>query len=259
MKKKAVLVVSFGTSYRETREKTIDKIEEKIREAYPECGFYCAWTSRMIIKKLKDRDGICVPGVREAMEQIRADGVEELYVQPTHVIPGIENDLMIQDAQAFSQDFQKLVFGAPLLTSTEDHFRFAEGLYKEYSRIPDTEAIVLMGHGTEHYVNTIYAALDFIFKDKGHRNIFVGTVEAYPDINYILRRLEENGYKRVHLVPSMIVAGDHASNDMAGPGEDSWKSILECAGHEVTCHLRGLGEYRFVQELFLEHLGRIME
>lgn len=255
--KRAVLAVSFGTSYDETRKKTIDKIEESIRRAYPDVPLYRAWTSGMIRRKVEKRDGIHIFCVREALEQMRKDGIREVLIQPTHVINGLENELMKADAQSFAGKFDKISIGTPLLTSAEDNERVIRVIAAELQPAQD-EALVLMGHGTEHYANAIYAALDYQFKEMGYPNIFIGTVEAYPSLDTLIRQVQRSGLKKILLAPFMIVAGDHAENDLAGE-EDSWKTAFEEEGYEVRCVLRGLGEYEGIRRLFLEHLAAVMK
>lgn len=252
--KKAILVVSFGTSYEETRKKTIDRIEADIQKAYPDCILYRAWTSKMIIKKLKTRDGIIIPNVKEAIEQITADGITDLVVQPTHVINGIENDLMKEDVLAFSEKFSSIRFGDALLTTTRDNEEAISSLMETWKDLPKDEVLVLMGHGTTHYANAIYAALDYTFKDMGYENVFLGTVEAYPTMMSLLRQVKEYKPKKIHLAPFMIVAGDHARNDMAGEDPESWSRQFMDAGYPVECHLIGLGEYEGIRRMFLRHI-----
>ena len=161
MEKQAILAVSFGTSYPETREKTIDRIEEDMRQAYPDDTVYRAWTSKMIIRKLRERDHMIVPTVPEALEQIKKDGVTDLIVQPTHIINGIENDQMKEEVLAQKGFFRSVRFGNPLLTTTEDNIAVLTALMEEYKEIPKEDAIVFMGHGTTHHANAVYAALDY--------------------------------------------------------------------------------------------------
>lgn len=254
--KKAILVVSFGTSYEETRKKTIDCIEQEIQAAYPEYQVYRAWTSKMIMKKLKTRDGVHVMNVREAMEQMEKDGVKEVIVQPTHVMNGYENDLMTADVAAYRDRFERVVIGAPLLSTVEDQAKVIEAVVANLPTADD-EALVLMGHGTEHFANSVYAALDYQFKDMDHPNVFVGTVEGYPELENVKKLLKKSGLKKVVLAPFMIVAGDHATNDLAGDDEDSWKSLLKADGYEVRCILKGLGEYPQVRSLFVDHIAAV--
>ena len=185
--KKAILAVSFGTSVNETREKTIDVIEESIRKTYPDYLLYRAWTSKMIIKKVLERDGVKIPTVTEAMAQMVIDGVKEVVVQPTHIINGIENDLMKEDVLAYQSQMDSIQFGDPLLTSTQDNVDSINALLAEFSSLPEDEVLVFMGHGTTHYANSVYAALDYTFKDMGHKNIFLGTVEAYPSMESLMK------------------------------------------------------------------------
>ena len=245
---KAILVVSFGTSYHDTREKTIDCIEQDIAQTFPHHHIYRAWTSKMILKKLKQRDGIHIDNVREAMERMQRDGITDVTVQPTHVINGIENDLMKEDVLAFSDSFSRITFGVPLLTSEQDSREVVKVLTDAFGGIPKDEALVFMGHGTPHYANAIYAALDYTFKDLGYHNLFMGTVEAYPSMDSLLRLVGSLKPSRVHLAPFMIVAGDHAHN------ADSWKSQFKQAGYPVLCHLKGLGEYEGIRQIFLRHI-----
>lgn len=256
-KKRAILVVSFGTSYVETRKKTIEQIEADIQVQYPEFPVYRAWTSGMIRRKLLARDGLKVMDIREAMEQMASDGIREVVVQPTHVINGIENDQMTGAIRSFSDNFERIVIGTPLLTTQEDNdkvIRAVAGMFHPGRE----EALVLMGHGTEHYANSVYAALNYQFRDMGFPNMFMGTVEAYPGFESLQRQLEPLHPKRVILAPFMIVAGDHAANDLSGEGADSWKSRFEAAGYEVRCVLKGLGEYPEIRRILLDHVADSM-
>lgn len=252
--KKAILAVSFGTSHDDTREVTIDAIEKELQKTFPDYPLYRAWTSKMIIKKLKNRDNVHVNTVREAMEQMREDGITDVLVQPTHVINGVENDLMKEDALAYREYFYSISFGDPLLTSEQDSMEVIDAIAEEFSDLKEDEALVLMGHGTTHYANAIYAALDYTFKDKGHKNIFLGTVEAYPSMESLLKMVNAYQPSKVILAPFMIVAGDHAKNDMAGDDEESWYSRFKEEGYEVETVLKGLGEYPGIRRIFVEHL-----
>ena len=252
--KKAILAVSFGTSHNDTRKVTIDAIERDMQEAFPDYMLYRAWTSKMIIKKLKNRDNVHVFTVREAMEQMKKDGITDVLIQPTHVINGIENDLMKEDALAYRDDFHSITFGDPLLTSAEDNLAVIQAIADEFSDLAQDQVLVLMGHGTTHYTNSIYAALDYTFKDKGYKNIFLGTVEAYPSMESLMRMVKEYNPSKVVLAPFMIVAGDHAKNDMAGDDPESWYSQFKTAGFEVEPVVKGLGEYPGVRSLLVEHL-----
>lgn len=257
--KKGILVVSFGTSYSKTRALTIDAVQDTIQKSYPHIPFYRAWTSRIIMKKLLKTTGEKIPSVTEALKQMQRDGITDVYIQPTHMINGIENDRMKEEAQAFSEVFSSISFGAPLISSTEDMKKIVRIIENTFSTLPSDEAVVLMGHGSEHHSNAVYPALDYMFSEMGHPNIHVGTVEGYPALRHILSLLEAQNIKKVHLAPLMLVAGDHALHDMAGDTEDSWKSILEKNGYKTTCHIKGLGEYPEIQEMFLLHLSDILQ
>lgn len=252
--KKAILAVSFGTSHNDTRKVTIDAIERDMQNAFPNDKLYRAWTSKMIIKKLKTRDNVHINTVKEAMKQMIADGITDVVVQPTHVINGIENDLMKEDVLSFRENFHSISFGDPLLTSEQDSLRVIQAVAEEFPDLKQEEALVLMGHGTTHYANSIYAALDYTFKDKGHKNIFLGTVEAYPSMETLMKMVKDYDPSKVILAPFMIVAGDHAKNDMAGDDPDSWYRQFAAAGFQVEAALKGLGEYPGIRRLLVDHL-----
>lgn len=255
--KKAILAVSFGTSHNDTRKITIDAIEQDMQAAFPDYALYRAWTSKMIIKKVNARDGVHICNVKEAMEKMLQDGITDVLVQPTHVINGIENDLMKEDALAFQEQFHSISFGDPLLTSEQDNLAVIDAITSEFKTLTKDEVLVLMGHGTTHYANAIYAALDYTFKDKGYSNIFLGTVEAYPTMESLLKMVHAYQPKKVVLAPFMIVAGDHVKNDMASDEPDSWYSQFKAAGYDVEPVLKGLGEYTGIRKLFIEHLKTI--
>ena len=256
---KAILVVSFGTSYEATRKVTIEAIEKDIANAYPDYKLYRAWTSKMILAKLKKRDNLHINNVKEAMEEMIADGITDVIIQPTHVINGIENELMKEDALSYRESFHSIRFGTPLLTSEEDNQTVINAIAEEFSYLSEEEVLVLMGHGTTHYSNAIYAALDYAFKDKGHPNIFLGTVEAYPSMQSLMKMIKAYAPKKVVLAPFMIVAGDHAKNDMAGDDPESWYSQFVQEGFQVETVLKGLGEYKGIRELFVKHVADTLQ
>ena len=257
--RKAILVVSFGTSYAATRKVTIEAIEKDIAEAYPDYKLYRAWTSKMILAKLKKRDNLHINNVKEAMEEMIADGITDVIIQPTHVINGIENELMKEDALSYRESFHSIRFGTPLLTSEEDNQTVIDAIAGEFSYLKEDEVLVLMGHGTTHYSNAIYAALDYAFKDKGHPNIFLGTVEAYPSMLSLMKMVKAYAPKKVVLAPFMIVAGDHAKNDMAGDDPESWYSQFVEEGFQVESVLKGLGEYEGIRRLFVKHVADTLQ
>lgn len=257
--RKAILVVSFGTSYEATRKVTIEAIEQDIANAYPNYKLYRAWTSKMILAKIKKRDNLHINNVKEAMEEMIADGITDVIIQPTHVINGIENELMKEDALSYQESFHSIRFGTPLLTSEEDNQTVIDTIAGEFSYLKEDEVLVLMGHGTTHYSNAIYAALDYAFKDKGHPNIFLGTVEAYPSMLSLMKMVKSYAPKKVVLAPFMIVAGDHAKNDMAGDDPDSWYSQFVQEGFQVESVLKGLGEYEGIRRLFVKHVADTLQ
>jgi len=254
-----LLVVSFGTSHAETREKTIGEIEREIAAAYPDYEVRRAFTSGMILKVLEQRDGIRIDNVAEAMSRLVGDGFREVLVQPTHVIPGDEYDDMVSDVLMFEDRFDEIKIGTPLLYSTEDYRKVAGAIMEQLPDLSDREALVLMGHGTGHPINAAYAALDYHFKDMGYPNVFVGTVEGYPEVHTVRKLVEAYGPEKIILMPLMVVAGDHAVNDMAGEEPDSWKSVFEEAGFQVECILQGLGEFQQIRDIYLEHIASASE
>ena len=256
--KKAILVVSFGTSHEDTRKKTLDVILEDIQAAFPEYQVCRAWTSKMIIRKLAKRDGLIIPTVSEAMEALMKEGVEEVIIQPTHIINGIENDQMTLDVKAYAEHFRKITFSTPLLTTTEDNEKALHAVMAEIPLAED-EGLVFMGHGSHHSANNVYAVLDHMLKDLGYPRAMMGTVEAYPGMEELICQAKEMGVKKIVLAPFMMVAGDHAKNDMAGEEEDSWKNRFEKEGFQVRCILRGLGEYAAIRQIFVDHAKAAME
>lgn len=254
---KAILVVSFGTSYNDTREKNIKAIEDDIQNRYPDYKIYRAFTSNMIIKKVHKRDGIKINTVAEALEIMREDRIKDLIVQPTHIINGVENDLMIEALHKYKHYFDSIQLGNPLLTTTEDYINVIEAIAEDFSYIKEDEALVCMGHGTTHYSNSTYAALDYMLKERGYNNIFIGTVEAYPDFEVILKSIKTFNPKKITLMPLMVVAGDHAINDMASLDEDSWRTQLELEGFDVECVLKGLGEYPSIRKIYVDHVSDV--
>lgn len=250
---KAILVVSFGTSYEASRKATIEKIEQDIADSFQDYQIYRAWTSKFIISILKKRDNYTVSTVKEAMEQMIKDGIRELIVQPTHILDGIENNVMKEEVLSYKESFDKIAFGTPLLTSPEDEQKAIDAVNSEFSELKETEALVLMGHGTTHQINSVYAELDRNFKSAGHSNVFIGTVEADPTIQDLVKEVTAFHPSKIYLTPFMIVAGDHVHNDMAGDSPDSWVCQFKKAGFEVYPVLKGLGEYPEIRAMFVEH------
>lgn len=258
-KKKAILVVSFGTSYNDSRKITIDAIADTIAQAYPQYTVRQAFTSEVIIHKLKKRDGIHIDTVMQAMQQLAAEGYQELVIQPTHLMNGLEYDEMVVAAAPFKTKFEKIQVGYPLLTTAADYHELIQAVLSEIpEKSEDNTVIVFMGHGTTHFANAAYAALDYHIKHEGYQNVFVGTVESYPDIQTVRKDVCALGAKKAVLYPLMIVAGDHAHNDMVGDEEDSWASILQ-NDLEVTSVLKGLGEYEGIRNMFVKHIADVIK
>ncbi len=254
--KPVVLVVSFGTSYNDSRDKTIGAVEQAITDAYPDYEIRRAFTSQIIIDKLKERDNLEIDNVEEALDRLVADGVKKLVVQPTHVMSGYEYDDVAAAVEEYKDQFDSVSMGAPLLTSDEDYTDLTNALVEATASYDDGQtAIVFMGHGTEHEANATYAKLQDSFAAKGAEHYYIGTVEATPSLDDIVAAVKEGGYKKVVLEPLMLVAGDHANNDMAGDEEDSWKSVLTKEGFEVECLLRGMGELPAIQEMYVSHVA----
>lgn len=255
--KKAILAVSFGTTHLDTLERTIAAIEGDLAAAFPDRDFARAFTSGMVRRRLWDREGLSVDSPAQALDRLYRAGYEDVVVQSTHVMNGEEWEKLVREARPYADRFAALSFGSPLLTEAADYQAAAKALL---DRLPAAEvgsAVVYMGHGTEHHANAVYALLEYILHDMGRRDIHIGTVEGYPGFEEVYRRIEEQGdVKRVLLLPLMIVAGDHAKNDLAGEDADSWRAMLAQRGVEVTCRLEGLGENPRVREIFVEHAKR---
>jgi len=255
---KEILVVSFGTSFNDSRVATIGGIEKAIAEANPDWSVRRAFTAQIVIDHIKDRDGEEIDNVEQALMRARENGVKQLVVQPTHLMAGNEYDELIATLSKYQDVFEKIAIGEPLLTSDEDKSIVADELIAfadEYTKDGDT-AVCFMGHGTNHEANKLYAEMQQVFTDKGAKDIYVGTVEATPSLDDVLAAVKENdAYKKVVLRDMMVVAGDHANNDMADPEDpESWYSTFTAAGYEVTPVLEGLGQIPAVQQVYVEHV-----
>lgn len=250
--KKGILIVSFGTSHLDTLEKTIQVIEKDAAEKFPAYGVYRAFTSTVIIRKLKKTCGFFVDTVEEALKRMAADGIEEVIVQPTHIINGIENDAMTESLTRHRGMFRRLCTGKPLLSSVDDYKKAVHAVMTQ-TELAEDEVLVLMGHGTDHHANSAYPTLEYTFHALGYAQVLVGTVESFPELKNVMSGLKASGKKKAVLMPFMLVAGDHAKNDMAGE-EDSWKIRLEEEGYQVRTILKGLGEFEGIRKIFLEHI-----
>lgn len=254
--KEAILVVSFGTTFPETRDKNISAVLRRVAARWPECPVYEAWTSSMIMRALQKR-GEHVDNVPEALERMAADGVTDIKVLPTHLLYGDEYDKMRAQLQAGSAPFHSITVAAPLLASDDDIRAVLEAVAGGVETAED-EALVLMGHGTPHFCNTVYAAMDYHAKATGLHHVFVGTVESFPDLDTLIEAVRRSGCTRAVLTPLMLVAGDHANNDMASDEEDSWKTRFTQAGIPARAVIRGLGEYEKILDLYEAHLRAIL-
>ena len=253
--KTAILVVSFGTSYNDSRDVTIGAIEEFIAKKFPDYEVRRAFTSQIIIDKLKERDGLEIDNVEEALDRAAEDGITNLVVQPTHLMDGYEYTDLANALKDYGDKFNQVSLGEPLLTSDADFDAVVKAITEKTASYDDGEtAICFMGHGTEADSNDVYTKMQETLNGAGYENYYIGTVEAEPTLDDVIAALGAKGsYKKVVLEPLMVVAGDHANNDMAGEEEDSWKTILEKEGYEVECLLEGLGQITEIQELYVEH------
>lgn len=249
---KALLVVSFGTSYPETRTRTIDAIEHDLAAAFPDRALYRAWTSGFIIDKLRLRGEETPHTLREALQAMAADGVRDVLIQPTHITPGYEHRLIEQALAEFESQFDVVACGDPLLASDEDIQAVAHALVGEFPREED-QLIALMGHGAPNGPNHLYGEIEQALAAEGRNDICIALVEGTPDVSHVLDRIRQQKPERALLAPLMIVAGDHANNDLAGEDEDSWKNLVEAEGVSARCRLIGLGEYPTIRQLFVEH------
>lgn len=249
-----LLVVSFGTSFNDNRRLTIGAIEEDMEAAYPDYAVRRAFTAQIVIDHVKDRDGVAIDNVTEALDRAVANGVKTLVVQPTHLMNGIEYEELQTTLAEYADAFEKLVVGEPLLTSDEDFNTVVEAITAATEEYNDGQtAIVYMGHGTHHESNAVYAKMQELLTAAGHTNYFVGTVEGTPSLEDVMALVDAGEYKKVVLAPLMVVAGDHANNDMASDEEGSWKTTFEAAGYEVESLLQGLGENEAIRELYVAH------
>ena len=256
---KELLVVSFGTSFNDSRRLAIGGIERALQKAFPDWSVRRAFTSQIIIDHVKSRDGEVIDNVSEALDRAVENGVKTLVVQPTHLMHGYEYTDLVNELAEYADAFESITVGEPLVNSAEDFSMTAAVLADVTASYNDGKtAIVYMGHGTEAESNEIYAKMQQLMKDAGYENYFIGTVEAEPSLEDVLALVQAGSYERVVLRPMMIVAGDHANNDMAGEEEDSWKSVFEAAGYEVECVLQGLGQSSVVQQMFVQHCAEAM-
>lgn len=263
--KRAILVVSFGTTYADACKACIASVENRIRAAFPDYEVRRAFTSRMVIRRLAERDGIQVDNERQAIDRLLAEGFSEVFIQPLHIIAGEEYEKIrdIVSVYAHAKNFRRLALGKPLL-----YYMGQEGCADDYLTVIDAlnlansgtdEAIVLMVHGGRHPVNAAYSVLQLKLQDAGKQNTFVYALEGFPSLQRVIGQLQNIGIRKVHLQPFMLVAGIHVRMDMDGDGEASAKSILTAAGFEVAVKLNSLGENPAIQDIYIQHIRAAMD
>ena len=256
--KPVILVVSFGTSYNDSRHITIGAIEDAIRETYPDYDVRRAFTAQIIIDKLAERDGIVIDNFEQAMDKLVEEGVQKVVVQPTHLMAGYEYTDVLNSLQSdYADKFDAIVLGDPLLTSDEDYSEVVEAICDATAAYDDGQtAICFMGHGTEADSNEDYTHLQQVLTDAGHTSYFVGTVEATPTFDDVVEAAQAAGFTRAVLRPLMVVAGDHANNDMADTEDpDSFASKFIAAGFEVECVVEGLGQLVAIDDIYVRHVA----
>ena len=257
---KELLVLSFGTSFNDSRRLTVGAIEDDIEKAFPDYSVRRGFTSNIIIDHVKKRDNVSIDDIDESLQRAVDNGVKELVVQPTHLMNGLEYDELKEKIAKYESSFEKISIGEPLLTSDEDFKEVEKAITEWTSEYDDGEtAICFMGHGTSAESNAVYKKMQDMLTADGYTNYFIGTVESTPSIDDVKNAVKAGNYKRVVLEPLMVVAGDHANNDMAGDEEDSWKSVFEAEGYKVECLVRGLGENEKIRQLYVNHAKKAVE
>ncbi|MGQ1910758.1 sirohydrochlorin cobaltochelatase [Marinifilum sp. RC60d5] len=257
--KTGILLVAFGSSYAETRA-TFKHIEEEVQIAFPDKEIRWAFTSKIIRKKLRKR-GEKIDSPTEALAKMGEDGFKKVAVQSLHVIPGEEYENLKKTVDAFSgipKGLEEVKLGDPLLYHHADIKHLTDALLHNLPKqIAAKDAVVFMGHGTRHFANVYYPAMQYYFWQRSS-NFYLATVEGYPELSEVIKKLEENKSRKVWLLPFMTIAGDHARNDMAGEENDSWKSQLENKGYKVEAVLTGMADHKEVIQIWIEHLQRIL-
>lgn len=277
-----ILVVSFGTSFNDSRTNDIGGIEKAIQKAFPTLSVRRAFTSQIIINHVQARDGIKIDNVDQALERAVNNKVKTLIVQPTHLMHGAEYDEFTETLGKYADKFEQVIVSEPLLGEHADDEKVVNkdkeivaksvldaaiedaGFESIDKSIEESTAFVFLGHGTSHKAKVTYSQMVNTFKDLGYPNAFVGTVEGEPEetsIDEVISAVADAGFKNVILRPLMVVAGDHANNDMAGDDEDSWKSIFESKGvfNSVECQIEGLGSIEELQNLYVSHINDALE
>ena len=271
-----LLVVSFGTSFNDSRAKDIKGVEDALQAAYPDWSVRRAFTAQIIINHVQARDGEKIDNMQQAMDRAVANGVKNLVVQPTHLMHGAEYDEMMEMIDDYRDKFESVAVAEPLLGEVgadatvinEDKEAVAKAVTAEavatagYDSVEaaakDGTAFVFMGHGTSHTAKVSYSQMQTVMQTLGYDNVFIGTVEGEPEstsCENVIEAVKAAGYTKVVLRPLMVVAGDHANNDMAGADEDSWLSQFEASGafDSVDCQIAGLGGIADVEQLYIAH------
>ncbi|NLJ91049.1 MAG: sirohydrochlorin cobaltochelatase [Clostridiales bacterium] len=252
---KAIILVSFGTTYEEARRLCIDSIEDRIREEFRGIHIFRAYTSRIIINILKKRDNYLVDNLEEALIRATSSGVYNIYIQPLFVLPGKEYSKLKDQVKEFIIDNSKvnIQVGKPLLGDDLDYDMVVRGLDSIYQDIAYDEGIVFMGHGCDPYTDKAYERLEQRFRQAGYPNVFIGTLKGRKTIDEIIPTLQGLGIKKVKLMPFMFFAGSHATNDMVS-GKDSWQDKLLSSGIRVEPIIMGLGQIKEIQDIYINHL-----
>ena len=254
-----LLVVSVGTAQAQTR-LTLGAIEDSMENAFPQFTVRRCFSNQTILNRIKQREGISIDNVEEALRRAQANGVRKLVIQPTHMMDGLEYRKVVTEAARHSDSFGSLAIGAPLLTSDKDFEVVADTLVSCTSSYHDGRtAVCFMGHGTEAASNEVYARMQKLLSDRGWSHYFIGTMEAHPTAEDVLAMVKSGNYRRVVLRPLMIVSGGHIQNHMAGDQNQSWKRIFEGAGYAVICQQQGLGDLAPIRELLAAHARAVMQ
>ena len=257
--KDAMVVMSFGTTMKETRDKTINPTIDAIKAALPGVKVVTAYTSHIIIDRVKANEGLEIPTPEKALEQLKAEGYTRVALATLDVIPGMEYSYKSAIYNIYRDQFKKMTFGTPLLywqgqeEQPDDVKDFAEAMSTQFPKLGKADAVLVMAHGTPHPANAYYSVVQDRFDSLNKGNIHVYSVEGWPSLGDVIPKLKAEKVKNVTLMPMMMVAGDHANNDMAGDEEDSHKSILQKEGFKVTPYIHGLGENAAVQKMFVAH------
>ncbi|MBQ5585130.1 MAG: sirohydrochlorin cobaltochelatase [Selenomonadaceae bacterium] len=256
--KDAIVVMTFGTTFAENRAKTIDATIEGIKAAHPGVKVVTAYTSHIIIDRVAANEGIKYPTPEEALAQLKAEGYTRVALTTLDVIPGMEYNYKLGVFNSYKQDFKKMTIGTPLMywqgqeEQADDVTEVLEAFATQFPKTKKGEGIVIMAHGTPNIANAYYAVIQEKLQEMGYDNVFIETVEGWPSLETIIPKLKVKKIKKVTIMPFMMVAGDHANNDMAGSEEDSHKSILEKEGIKVEAYIHGLGENEAVRNVFVE-------